>query len=134
MGGPAIADLLFGVVSPSGKLPVTFPKSVGQIRFTTARKTPPSASGHETLLNDIPAEAGQTSLGCTSYYLDAGFGPLFPFGYGLSYGDFSYSDLAIDKSSYGVDDTIKPPSPSPTTVSARLPKWLSSMCVTWWDR
>lgn len=108
MGGPAIADLLFGVVSPSGKLPVTFPKSVGQIPvYYSEKNTGRPASGHETLLNDIPAEAGQTSLGCTSYYLDAGFGPLFPFGYGLSYGDFSYSDLAIDKSSYGVDDIIK---------------------------
>ena len=41
------------------------------------------------------------------YYNTFGVPVLFPFGYGLSYGDFSYSDLAIDKSSYGVDDTIK---------------------------
>lgn len=96
MGGPAIANLLFGKVVPSGKTPVTFPKMVGQVPIYYAHhSTGRPASGTETLLDSIPLEAGQTSLGCTSFYLDAGFGPLYPFGYGLSYTTFDYSDLTL---------------------------------------
>jgi beta-glucosidase len=61
----------------------------------------------ETLLDDIEAEAGQTSLGNTSYYLDYGAYPLFPFGYGLSYTSFAYSDLALDNASYAQDGVIR---------------------------
>ena len=64
-------------------------------------------SGTETLLKDIPMAAGQTSLGCTSYYLDTGYGPLFPFGYGLSYTTFKYGNPVLDKAEYGRDDVIK---------------------------
>lgn len=102
MGGPAIADLLFGKAVPSGKTPVTFPKMVGQIPVYYAHtNTGRPASRQETLIDDIPLEAGQTSLGCTSFYMDAGFDPLFPFGYGLSYTTFGYDNLrlATDKPS-----------------------------------
>jgi beta-glucosidase len=107
MGGPALADILFGKESPSGKTPVTFPVSTGQVpiyynHYNTGRP----AQGTETLLKDIPVEAGQTSLGCTSFWLDAGFGPLFPFGYGLSYGDFEYSNLKLDKATYNDKETV----------------------------
>ena len=57
-------------------------------------------------MDDIPLEAGQTSLGNTSYYLDYGAYPLFPFGYGLSYTTFEYSEITLDKETYGKDDTI----------------------------
>ena len=91
MGGPALADLLWGKAVPSGKTPMTFPKMVGQIPvYYSHNNTGRPASRSEVLLNNIPVEAGQTSLGCTSFYLDAGFDPLYPFGYGLSYTTFQY--------------------------------------------
>lgn len=107
MGGPAIADLLFGKSVPSGKTPVTFPKEVGQIpMYYNHNNTGRPASRHETLLDSIPVEAGQTSLGCTSFYLDAGFDPLFPFGYGLSYTTFQYSNLKISSKEFAPKDEI----------------------------
>ena len=107
MGGEALADLITGRAVPSGKSPVTFLRDAGQAPFyynhpMTGRPN----SGTETLLNDIPLKAGQTSLGCTSYYLDTGYGPLFPFGYGLSYTKFEYANIAIDKAEYSEGDTI----------------------------
>lgn len=107
MGGEALADLITGRAVPSGKSPVTFLRDAGQAPFyynhpMTGRPN----SGTETLLNDIPIKAGQTSLGCTSYYLDTGYGPLFPFGYGLSYTKFEYANIAIDKAEYAEGDTI----------------------------
>lgn len=99
MGGPAIADLLFGAEVPSGKTPVTFPKTVGQIPMYYAHNnTGRPATRTETLIDKIPVEAGQTSLGNTSFYLDAGFDPLYPFGYGLSYTTFVYSNISLSSS------------------------------------
>lgn len=108
MGGPAIADLLWGKAVPSGKTPVTFPQSVGQIPVYYAQdNTGRPATRHEILLKDIPVNAGQTSLGCKSYYLDAGFDPLFPFGYGLSYSKFVYSDIHLASNELSKDDVLK---------------------------
>ena len=108
MGGPALVNILSGKVNPSGKLPVTFPVSVGQVPVYYGKSmTGRPASGSETLLNDIPAEAGQTSLGCTSFHLDDGFYPLLPFGYGLSYTTFKYSDITISGTSFSKGDIIK---------------------------
>ena len=108
MGGEAIADLLSGKAVPSGKTPVTFLKTVGQApMYYNHLNTGRPNTGTETLLMDLPLKAGQTSNGCTSYYLDSGYGPLFPFGYGLSYTTFEYSDLTLDSREYTAVDTIK---------------------------
>ena len=107
MGGPALANLIFGDVNPSGKTPVTFLRSVGQVPMYYAHTMTGRPYKGETLLDGIGPEAGQTSLGNTSYYLDAGAYPLFPFGYGLSYTSFEYKDIALDQESYPVDGTIR---------------------------
>ena len=107
MGGAALADLLWGKAVPSGKTPVTFPKMVGQIPVYYAHNnTGRPATRNEVLLNDIPLEAGQTSLGCTSFYMDAGFDPLYPFGYGLSYTTFKYSNVKLSSSTLKKDDVL----------------------------
>lgn len=96
MGGPAIADILFGKVNPSGKTPVTFPRMTGQVPVYYAQNsTGRPANPAEMLVDEIPVEAGQTSVGCRSFYLDAGTGPLYPFGYGKSYSEFKYDNLRL---------------------------------------
>ncbi|MDR1681250.1 MAG: glycoside hydrolase family 3 C-terminal domain-containing protein [Prevotellaceae bacterium] len=96
MGGPAILDLLFGRANPSGKLPVTVVREAGQIPlYYNHNNTGRPAPDKVTTLDEIPLEAGQTSLGNTSFYLDSGRDPLFPFGYGLSYSSFEYSNLTL---------------------------------------
>jgi beta-glucosidase len=79
-GGTALADVLFGDVSPSGKLPVTYPRSVGQLPLYYNRLP----SGRPTLPNNR----------YTLNYLDEDISPLFPFGWGLSYTRFEYSSAA----------------------------------------
>lgn len=91
MGGPAIADLLFGKAVPSGKTPVTFLKTVGQVPLYYAHNnTGRPTSPHFKPLDQVPLEASQTSEGSSSSYMDVGVQPLYPFGYGLSYTTFSY--------------------------------------------
>lgn len=108
MGGPALADLIWGKAVPSGKTPVTFPKMVGQVPLYYAHNnTGRPATRKEVLLNDIAVEAGQTSLGCTSFYLDAGFDALYPFGYGLSYTTFAYSNVKLSSSTLKKDDVLE---------------------------
>ena len=108
MGGPALADLIKGKTVPSGKTPMTFLRDAGQAPFYyNHNNTGRPCNGTETLLEDIPAEAGQTSLGCTSYYLDTGYGPHLPFGYGLSYTTFEYGTPVIDKTEVGEDGVIQ---------------------------
>ena len=107
MGGPAIADILFGKVNPSGKTPVTFPRMSGQVPIYYAQhKTGRPANPAEMLIDEIPVEAGQTSVGCRSFYLDAGNSPLFPFGYGLSYTTFEYSNLSLASDKLTAQDTL----------------------------
>ena len=80
-GGTAIADVLFGDYNPGGKLTVTVPKSVGQIPFNFPSKPNSQVDG-----------GTQVGLSGTMSRVN---GPLYPFGYGLSYTTFSYSDLEI---------------------------------------
>ncbi len=106
MGGPALVNILFGDVNPSGKTPVTFLRTVGQAPLYYAHNNTGRPYHGEKILSEIEAEAGQTSLGNTSYYLDYGAYPLFPFGYGLSYTTFRYSDIALDREVYAKDGTL----------------------------
>lgn len=100
MGGPAILDLLFGKANPSGKLPATFVREVGQIpMYYNHNNTGRPAPAQVMTLDEIPLEAGQTSLGNTSFYLDSGKDPLYPFGFGLSYSTFEYSNLILSATS-----------------------------------
>jgi beta-glucosidase len=109
MAGPAIADLLFGAESPSGKLPVTFPTHVGQIPIYYAHKNTgkPATKESWVRMDDIPVEVFQLSIGNTSHYLDEGYEPLFPFGYGLSYTIFEYEDIKLNKSKMTLNDKIE---------------------------
>lgn len=107
MGGPALVNLLFGDAIPSGKLPVTFPNNVGQIpMYYYHNATSRPANGTEKTIDQIPVEASQTALGNTSYHLDAPRLPLFPFGYGLSYSTFEYSNLNLSANKVKKDGTI----------------------------
>lgn len=109
MAGPAIADILFGVANPSGKLPITFPKTVGQIPVYYAQKNSGKPATDDTWerMDEIPAEAFQLSVGNTNHYIDYGFKPWFPFGYGLSYTNFEYSDIRIKQTTYKIGDTLE---------------------------
>jgi len=82
-GGHAIADVLFGDYNPSGKLPVSFPRSIGQI---------PTYYNHLRL--GRPFTPGKPA-NYTSQYFEEPSGPLYPFGYGLSYTAFSVSDITL---------------------------------------
>ena len=113
MAGPALAEVLFGLESPSGKLPVTFVKAPGQIPMYYAHKNtgrPPSEASF-VHIQDIPVRSFQTSLGNTSHYLDVGFKPLYPFGYGLSYAEFNYEGLRLSS------DAISEGAPLVVTVT-----------------
>lgn len=93
MGGPGIADVLFGDVNPSGKLPVTFPRSVGQIPLT---------------YNSTPTGRPFDPFNkWTSKYFDVENSPLWPFGYGLSYTRFDISSPKVRTPSIGVDEDLE---------------------------
>ena len=108
MGGKALANILFGVVNPSGKLPVSFPRNVGQIPvYYNHKHTSHIAKGTEGDINKIPREAPQSVMGHTSSYLDVAPSPLFCFGYGLSYTTFELSDIQIESTSVKPDGYVR---------------------------
>jgi beta-glucosidase len=114
MAGPALGDLVFGRFAPPGRLPVTWPKAVGQIPiyYNHTNTGRPADDERYVQIDDIPVEAWQSSLGNQSHYLDLGFTPQYPFGFGLSYTEFEYADLELSGSEIGPGETL--------TVSARV--------------
>ncbi|MFK7958236.1 MAG: glycoside hydrolase family 3 N-terminal domain-containing protein [Lysobacterales bacterium] len=109
MGGPALAQLLYGEREPIGRLPVTWPKTVGQIPLYynhTATGRPPEPENFVGEA-DIPVGAWQSSLSNTSHYLDAGIGPLFPFGFGLSYTNVEYKNLTVRHNSITPSSSVE---------------------------
>ena len=91
--GEVIAETLFGDYNPGGKLSVTFPKSVGQIPLNFPYKP--------------GSQAGQPGAGPNGYGNTRVLGPLYPFGYGLSYTSFEYSDLVISRTSLKAQANIE---------------------------
>lgn len=108
MGGKALANIISGAVNPSGKLPVTFPRNVGQIPiYYNHKHTSHIAKGTEGNLDNIPREGRQSVMGHTSSYLDVAPSPLFHFGYGLSYTTFELSDAQIESTAVTPDGHIR---------------------------
>ena len=93
--GPAIGDVLFGAVNPGGKLTMTFPKSVGQIPLYYTHKN-----------TGRPLKEGKWFEKFRSNYLDVDNDALYPFGYGLSYTTFRFSDITLNRSSIGMDNEL----------------------------
>lgn len=91
-GGHAIADVLFGDYNPSGKLPVTFPRKVGMVPYYYNHKN-----------TGRPKAEGKYN----SKYIDVKNEPLYPFGYGLSYTTFKYSNLKLDRKEIAKDGKLK---------------------------
>ncbi|WP_454060044.1 beta-glucosidase BglX [Elizabethkingia ursingii] len=97
--GYAIADVLYGKVNPSGKLPMTFPRSVGQVPiYYNAKNT-----GRP--LSDEKSDKCEFEK-FRSNYIDECNTPLFPFGYGLSYTSFGYSDVQLSKTQLSGNDQL----------------------------
>ena len=105
MGGPALADLIFGDESPSGKLTVTFPRTVGQVPIYYSHRNTGRPPSPETL--GIPLGTPLDPQGFTSRYLDVDFTPEYVFGYGLSYTTFEYDNLQLSEQEINIDGSIK---------------------------
>jgi beta-glucosidase len=95
MAGYAVADVLFGNVNPSGKLPSTFPRTVGQL---------PMAYNHKNTGRPLPEGGWYTKF--RSNYMDVVNEPLYPFGYGLSYTTFEYGDLTLSAEEISAQQTV----------------------------
>ena len=116
--GRAVADLLFGAATPSGKLTASWPRTEGQIPVYYAHKStgrPAAGEGTKQFFDPF-----------RSTYMDEPNTPLFPFGYGLSYTTFDYRDLRLEKRTLGMEDTlvvtavVRNTGPRPGTETAQL--------------
>ena len=94
-GGYGVADVLFGKYNPSAKLPITFPRNIGQVPIYYNVKN----TGRPIPL-DNPKEDYKSN------YIDSPNTPLYPFGHGLSYTNFEYSDITLSSNKIGVSDTL----------------------------
>ena len=94
--GNAIAQVLYGDYNPSGKLPVTFPRSVGQIPIFYNHKNTGRPNGYD-----------DPDMVFWSHYSDESNDPLYPFGFGLSYTTFKYENLKVNGNSFKIGDEIK---------------------------
>lgn len=94
--GKAVADVLFGDVNPSGKLPATFPQNVGQLPMYYSQKN-----------TGRPLAKSAWFQKFRSNYLDVSNEPLYPFGFGLSYTEFEYSPLKLEKATINKSDKLK---------------------------
>jgi len=93
MAGPALADVIYGKYTPSGKLPATFPRAVGQCPIYYNHKN----TGRPT---------GDPNFQYWSHYIDLPNTPLYPFGFGLSYASFEYSPVKVNKSTLSMKEPI----------------------------
>ena len=91
--GNAVAEVLYGDYNPSGKLPMTFPRNLGQIPIYYNYKS----TGRPNPENNV----------FWSHYIDSENSPLYPFGYGLSYTIFEYSDFKVHNKKASINDSIK---------------------------
>jgi beta-glucosidase len=103
-GGPALVDVLSGDRSPSGRLTITFPRTVGQIpiyygQLNTGR---PAAVGDR----GVPMGSPEDPQGYTSKYLDVDITPEYPFGFGLTYGEFVYASPRVSRQSFRRGETV----------------------------
>ncbi|NVM31998.1 MAG: glycoside hydrolase family 3 C-terminal domain-containing protein, partial [Candidatus Helarchaeota archaeon] len=96
-GGTALADILFGDVNPSGKLPLTFPKKLSD---SPAHKSPRTFPGDEKVYYDEGIFVGYR------HFDTNGIEPLFPFGHGLSYTTFEYENLKTNKQQISAEDKV----------------------------
>ncbi len=94
--GDAIADVLFGDVNPSGKLTTTFPQNVGQVPIYYAHKN-----------TGRPLPEGKWFQKFRSNYLDVSNEPVYPFGFGLSYTQFEYGEVQLDKPEMTASDSLR---------------------------
>jgi beta-glucosidase len=108
-GGTAVADVLFGDANPAGRLPITFPMAEGQLQLRYNHK--PTGRGDD--------------------YVDLTGQPLFPFGFGLSYTTFEYSNLVIEPTTTGTTGRRACASRSRTRATVRAMRSRSSTCVTY---
>lgn len=118
--GDAICDVLFGDKCPSGRLTMTMPKALGQIpiyynHLNTGRPVPPGAKEYRKY---------------QSNYIDVRNDPLYPFGYGLSYTTFAYSDLHLSSTRMNANGKVKASVTVTNTSAARQPRWCSSTSAT----